>query len=200
MSFATTSRFRRLPDLLAKPPRFGVEPRHFRAPQHRSVDGEHASQAAQANPQLVRALRVLQLADYTDIRGDLIQAFAKDIARRLLGDLSRIDCNCLGISGRKRQVDLPLFREKIAAGRLGKPGEPQASVRKQRLRDVEQSARAAFDELDLHFTQLGRTPLGADLADVDRQLRAGAVLKRQLAGGTPDHGLADGLQRRAIHA
>ena len=68
------------------------------------------------------------------------------------------------------------------------------------MRDVEQSARAAFEEFDLHFAQLGRAPPGADLADIDRQFRAGAVLEGQLAGGTPDHGLADRLKRRAIHA
>ena len=93
------------PDLLAKPAGFLVEPGHFRALQHRREDRERASQAAQANPQLVRPFGIVQLPDHHDVRGDLIEAFAKDVARRLLGDLSRIERNCLGIPGRERRVD-----------------------------------------------------------------------------------------------
>lgn len=66
--------------------------------------------------------------------------------------------------------------------------------------NVEQSAQAALDEFDLEFTQLGRAPPGVDFADVYCQFRTRAVLKGQLAGGTPDHGLADELKRRAVHA
>ena len=66
--------------------------------------------------------------------------------------------------------------------------------------NVEQSAQAALEEFDLDFTQLGRALPGVDFADIDCQFRAGAVLKGQLAGGTLDHGLADRLKRRAIHA
>ena len=54
------------------------------------------------------------------------------------------------------------------------------------MRNVKQTARAAFDEFDLRFTQQRRASLGADLANVNRQLRAGAVVKGQLACGAFD--------------
>ena len=60
--------------------------------------------------------------------------------------------------------------------------------------------RASLEEFDLDFTQFGGATFGVDLADIDCQLRAGAVLEGQFAGGTPDHSLADRLKRRAIHA
>ena len=125
------------PNFLAEPACLGVEPLHFRALQHGTIDGKHAAQAAQANPQLVRTFHVVQLPDHQDIRGDLIEAFAQDVARGLLGGLSRIKRNVLGIAGRQRQVDPPLFRKKIAARGLGKAGEPQASIGNQRVRNVE---------------------------------------------------------------
>nr|WP_287227505.1 hypothetical protein [Mesorhizobium sp.] len=119
------------PDLLAKPAGFHAEPRHFRALQNGSADRERASQSAQADPQLVRPFGIVQLPDHRDIRGDLIEALAKDVACRLLGDLSPIECNVLGIAGRERRVDPSLFREQTAARRLGKAGEPQAPLRNQ---------------------------------------------------------------------
>ena len=79
----------------------------------------------------MRPFGIVQLPDDHDIRGDLLEALAKDVACRLLGDLSPIERNVLGIAGRERRVDPSLFREEIAARRLGKAGEPQAPVRKQ---------------------------------------------------------------------
>ena len=42
--------------------------------------------------------------------------------------------------------------------------------------NVEQPARAALEEFDLDFTQLGRAIPGVDFADVDCQFRARALL------------------------
>ena len=176
-----------------------AEPRHFGALERGLVDGEDASQASEADPQLMRPLDIVQLADHHEIRGDLIEAIAKDVARRLFGDLVRIDRNRPGVLGRQRRFDPPFLGKKIAARRFGEPGKLQASLGKQFVRNVEQSCRAAFEQFDLRFAQFGRASLGADLSDIDRQFRAGAILERQLACGTLDDGLADGQQRGAIH-
>ena len=112
------------PDLLAKPPCFLVEPGHFRTSQHRGEDAESTAQAPQANPQLVRPFWIGKLPNHHHVRGDLIEAFAKDVARRLLGDLSRIKRDRLGVPGRERWVDALPFRKQVASIRLGKPREP----------------------------------------------------------------------------
>ena len=49
----------------------------------------------------MRSLDIVQLADHHEIRGDLIEAIAKDVARRLFGDLVRIDRNRPAFRGAK---------------------------------------------------------------------------------------------------
>ena len=56
----------------------------------------------------MRPLDIVQLADHHEIRGNLIEAVAKDVARRLFGDLVRIDRNRSGLLGRQRRLD-PAF-------------------------------------------------------------------------------------------
>ena len=187
------------PDLLAEPFCFAVEPLHFGALERGLVDREDASQAPEADPQLMRPLDIIQLPDHHEIGGDLIEAIAKDVARRLFGDLVRIDRNRSGVLGRQRRFDPPFLGKKIAARRFGEPGKLQASLGEQFVRNVEQSCRAAFEQFDLCFAQFGRASLGTDLSDIDRQFRAGAILERQLACGALDDGLADGQQLGAIH-
>ena len=147
----------------------------------------------------MRSLGIVQLPDHHEIRGDLIEAIAKDIARRLFGDLSRFDRNRSGIPGRQRRFDLSFLGKQIAARRFGEPGKLQASLGEQFVRNVEQSGRTAFEQFDLRLAQFGRAALGADLSDIDRQFRSCAILERQLACGTLDDGLADGQQRGTIH-
>jgi tetratricopeptide (TPR) repeat protein len=72
--------------------------------EHRGEDTERASQSAQANPQLVRPFGIVQLPDCHDIRGDLIEALAQDVACRVLGDLSRSECDLHGIPWRERRL------------------------------------------------------------------------------------------------
>ena len=67
------------------------------------------------------------------------------------------------------------------------------------MRKVEQSPRAAFDQLYLDLTKRLGASLGADLADVDRQFGTCAILKNQCTGPALDYGFTNGLKRRAIH-
>ena len=49
------------------------------------------------------------------------------------------------------------------------------------MRDVEQSACVAFEELDLQLGEISRALAGPNLANVEGEFRARAVGKRQLA-------------------
>jgi len=53
-----------------------------------------------------------------EIGGDLTKTVAKDIARRLFGDLVWFDCNRSGVPGRQRRFDVPFLGQKIAARRF----------------------------------------------------------------------------------
>ncbi len=67
------------------------------------------------------------------------------------------------------------------------------------MRDVEQSACVAFEELDLQLGEISRALAGPNLANVEGEFRARAVGKRQLARTALDDSLADGLKRRAVY-
>src|SRR5215813_6558752 len=186
-------------DLLAEPPGFLAEPRQLRTLQHQREHGEGTSQSAQPHPQLVWPFRIVHLLHDDHVRSNLIEAFTEDVTRCLLGGLGWIEGDGFRFPRRQRRIDPPLSGEQIAASRFGDAGESQTPVGKQRMRNVEQVGTPAFDELNFRFPQLGRAPLGADLANVNRQLRAGALAKRQLAGSAFHHGLEDRLEGRAFH-
>src|SRR5215510_8395808 len=102
------------PDLLAEPAGLVVQPRQFRAPQHRGEEGEGASQSTQCYPQLVWSFRIVQLLYGDHVGGDLIEALANDIARRLLGRLRRVERNRFRVPWCDWRLDLPCLGEQIA--------------------------------------------------------------------------------------